>query len=651
MPPETDPRVATQDTTDQPGFKYGHALVEQAKAVSKNFTATFYEDQRFALGESQWPTPASYRAWIGDRWKNRGVRNYTWSTIQQKLAVCLDAEPSIRAEPLTELVSYEQRQDIASAVRHELDRLRWREYIEDVMIDGSILGKGLIHVYPMRDPFTGMYELNLELVDPTRFYPDPAKTRLSECRYVVYEPDMDMATIRKFFPDTYQLVKPESKPIGKMGQTTYTRTEDELIYGATTGEFAINRDGILTDRRADVALIFIKDPTVIQEVKTVLDKEPAPGLKCSSCGTEFDKDQAIFEPAYDSRRPMCPTCGSTEVQPVMLAPQFSREIEKTRKYPNGRLIAKTKDALLYDGPNEYRLREVFPFAEYTHNRVTRRFWGYGDVALLKEVQRAMNKNMAQAIDNLRMCGNAPLEVPAEVPAYRHLGNRPGDQIPCPAPFMGMARYLNPASYNVSLHQIVDSSLKRDFQEIGGVSDVSFGLSPSSPTSGIEVQARQRAASTRTGLHLQKKNQCESDLANIVWQMMNQFYREPRSYQKMLPTGEVEAIVLEVSTLPVDVYVKVSASIDRQEKDNLFGQNLVGLVNAGQVGFYPDLMLPLMGAQDRELVKEIAAREEQRQRALAAQAPAEALPPGAGAESPAPAPPPTGTDQALAAEGV
>ena len=648
MPPD-DPRTLAPSTQDQPGFKYGHALVEQAKAVSKNWTSTFYEDQRFALGESQWPTPASYRAWIGDRWKNRSVRNYTWSTIQQKLAVCLDAEPSIRAEPLTELVSYEQRQDIASAVRHELDRLRWNNYSEDAMIDGAILGKGIVHVYPIRDDRTGMYELNLELVDPTRFYPDPAKTRLAECRYVVWEPDLDMATIRKFFPDTYQFVNPENKPLGKMGQTTYNRTEDELIYGATTGEFAINRDGVLTDRRADVAFIFIKDKTVITEVKDVLEKDPAPGFKCAMCGNEFEKDQAIFQPTYNTRSPMCPKCGSSEVSPIMLAPLFSREAEKTAQYPYGRLICKTKDALLYDGPSEYRLREVFPFAEYTHNRVTRRFWGYGDVALLKEVQRALNKNMAQAIDNLRMCGNAPLEVPAEVPAYRHLGNRPGDQIPCPAPFMGLARYLNPSSYNVTLHQIVDQSLKRDFQETGGVSDVSFGLSPSSPTSGVEVQARQRAASTRIGLHLKSLNEFRSDLANIVWQMMNQFYREPRAYQQLLPTGELESIVLEVSQLPVDVYVKVSASIDRQEKDNLFGQNLMQAVQGGHLGFYPELMLPLMGAQDRSLVKEIQAREEMRMRALQAQSPA--TPPGKEEDMAAVPAPPTGTEQVMAAEGV
>jgi DNA-directed RNA polymerase subunit RPC12/RpoP len=365
------------------------------------------------------------------------------------------------------------------------------------------------------------------------------------------------------------------------------------------------------------------------------------GYRCRSCGNEFETDAATYEPMTDTGNPRCPECGSGELSREMLPPLVRQETERTRKYPFGRLICLTENALLYDGPSRYQLREVFPFAEYVHNRVTRRFWGQGDVARLTEVQLALNKNMAQAIDNLRMNGNRPQEVPAEVPAYRRLGNRPGDQVPVPAAYMGLARYLEGSSYDVRLHQVVDQQLKEDFKEIAGVTPASLGFIGTPPPSGVALEKSLSAGNTRVGRQATAREQGDTDAANIIWQMMNQFYREPRSFNKRLPSGEVEAIVTEVSELPRDVFVKVSISVNREEKDKLFGQNLMLAVKDGHVGFYPDLMLPMMGAPDREVVKEIASREEQRQRALQAAAapPGTNLPQGAGTESPPPGVPP------------
>jgi hypothetical protein len=621
-----DPRTYTDGTTELAAFKYGKALLDSARSQARHFTATAYEDLRFALGETQWPTPSSYRAWFAERWKNRSVRNYTFATIHYKVAMCTQAEPSIRCVALDELSTAEERASIEAAVTHELDRLRWRDYIHDAMFDGAVMGKGIIHVYPMRDDFTGMYYLNLESVDPSRYYPDPAKSKLKEARYLVYEPELDMAMIRKMFPDTWQTVKPKDKTIGRLGDIQYSRTDDEIIYGPATGEITVTKDGYLAERKANVAFIWIKDPTVVDDLKTVLDQPPTPGFKCADCGNDFTADGAAFSPPTERTMPRCPECMSANLTPMMTPPLFTVLKDRARLYPFGRLIALTDSGLLYDGPSEYELSGVFPFVEYNHYRIPRRYWGYGDVALCKSPQQALNKHISQAIDYMRLAGNSPMEVPAEVQAYRHLGTIPGDTIPVPAAFMGMARYLSPGGYNAMFHQVLDQALLMDFQRTTGVTDVASGIAPNAPTSGIEVQSRQAAANTRLGDHMRELNSTSSDLASITYEMMHQFYTEPRAFSAPTPNGELYPIAMEVAQLPVNVSVVVTASLDKQQKDNLFGQNLMAAVQSGQIPFMPDLMLPMMGG-DRETSREIADRAQQAQQQLQAASAQQALLPG------------------------
>src|SRR5580765_1980661 len=107
-----DPRIAeAAKTTDLPGYKLGKALLDSARPQARNYTSSFYEDQRFALGENQWPTPNSFKAWWGERWKNRNVRNYTFAVINFKIGSILGQKPTVRCVPLDEIVSLQECQD------------------------------------------------------------------------------------------------------------------------------------------------------------------------------------------------------------------------------------------------------------------------------------------------------------------------------------------------------------------------------------------------------------------------------------------------------------------------------------------------------------------------------------------------------------
>lgn len=601
-----DSRVDTQSTTELSAYKIGKALLDSARARSRVYTSSFHDDQKFALGENHWALPANYRALFRSKWKNQGVRNYIWAVIHQKLAFILTAEPQIRAEPMRDNVTLEEREDAATVTRHALQLLKWRQQGQAALTDGLITGTGITHIYPTMNEVTQRYDLNLELVDPQRFYKDPSKDRLHEGRFAIYHPELDMSDVRKYFPDTWKLVKPKEKQIGKMGDIQYGRSAEELIYGSGSGELIL-RDGAISERKADVAFVYIKDVEVVSELKDVVVKDPMPGFQCSQCGRTFEEEEGSFTPG--SPMPSCPDCQSTEVSRTMLPPVMEEMEQRSNKYPYGRLICLTDDALLYDGPNRVKIREIFPFSEYINYFIPRRPWGYGEVAMLRTVQESLNRNIAQGIDFMRLAGNGPMEVPAEVQAYRHLGNRPGDVVPVPFAFMGRAHYIAPTGYNPQMHQIIDGALKADMNEVSGVTPVMQGLAPSDPSSGREVEVRAKLGSTRLGLQLSEYNAYASTVASIVYQMKRQFDPEEANYHALQPNGTYSPKAISPGELPEDLRILVESDPDRTEKDNLLGQNVNGFIGQGGLDSpYGDIMLRMIAKGDKALVREIMERK-------------------------------------------
>lgn len=591
-----------QKDTEIPGFIIGKSLIESARAHARQFTSSFYEDWRFLLGENHYGLPASVRALATEPYKSRPVRNWLFASVDHKSAVVLDASPQIHVEPLTDDVNLIDRLRISTAVKHELERLRWDEHAEDVFWDGSALGVGLTHIYVRQDPLTfdteePIYEIKLEHVDPARFYPDPSASRLSDCRFVCYEPLLDLSRIREMFPEKADKVKPDvQEPITNLASgTTFKpqRNDSNLIYGPGQ-ELMLGGDSVIRSRKANVAFIWVKDESTIRDVEIKVLKGARPGLQCTDCSLVHDEDDMT---AMGS----CPGCGGTNLTPVEMPPKTEEVTRKTRQYPFGRLIVLTREVLLYDGPNPHDIDTIFPFASYHHYRVPRRFWGYGDVALLKSPQRVADKNMAQLLDYMRLGANGPFEYPSTAEAYQSLGNAPGQPIPVEPALMGMARYVPTApGFNIAVFQVCDAIVRDDFQRVSGITDVSLGVAPASPTSGVEVQARQRAASTRIGSHMKRLNNYRSDVASIVWQLMAQYYGGLRNYRFQGFNGELTSVQLDVSTLPAGVRIAVSADLDEIEKDKLAGQNLVMFLNqppgspGGVDGPFADLTLAALG---------------------------------------------------------
>ena len=615
-----------------------------ARPRAEAFTSTFESDKKYALGENHWPISRSWSQNQVGQWKSQTVRNYLFTTIDHKAAVVLDATPSIHVEPLDDDVTFQQRQEIGSAVKHELERLRWDEITQDVFLDGAVTGTGLVMCRTEPDKLTQQHKIRIDVVDPRRFYPDPSASRLNECRFVVYEPELDMSVIKSIFPEKGDKVKPSGTvSIGKADVTSETRSRsnDEIVYGPGT-EVVFGQDGLMRSRKANVCFIWIRDDALSSDTVTNTTSPAMQVSVCPECGVKMEQEPGA-EPDD-----LCDHCGYQGEMPLEDQPAIeTQDTIISRAYPFGRMIAMSGDVLLYDGPNPYEIETVFPFAVYTHYRVSRRFWGYGDVALLKSPQMVADKNMAQLLDAMRLTANGPFEYPAEAEGYTNLGNSPGQLVPVPLPFMGKAHYVTPNGYNVQLHSVADEANIRDFQRVSGVSDVSIGTSPSAPTSGVEVQARQRAAATRVGKHLRALNTFRSDLASLVWKVMNQYYIGPRAFMAQTPTSEYEAIVLDVSKLPKGVAVRVDADLDAGEKDKLMGQNIAGFITSGGLENpallpYLDIILSTFGAPP-SLVKELQTRVQMQQMMMQQQAMLGLPPPVSNVANGSAAPPPPSSD--------
>lgn len=692
VPPGTGPN----DPEQAKSWRFAKVLLESAREEARSKTSNFGEDWKFTLGENHWATPTSYRALLATRWQSRTVRNWLFATIDHKLAVLLDADPMIHVEPMNDQVDIIMRSQMSNIIRHELERLRWSDFIEDAGYDGAVCGKGLIHVRVKKDKLSAaqglqFYELVLERVDLTRFYPDPSATRLSECRYVVYEPVLDMSTIREIFPERGHLVKPSiTNDIYKFkDQSGYTRTDQDLIEGSSGSEYVYSKDGTLKSRRAEVSFIWIKDDELELDVRASLLKDQTPGFECQMCGNTYEPEETLpdFSQEGEIAGRICPDCGAPGMREVVLPAAQQMTTEASRKYPFGRMIAVSGDIMLYDGPNPHDIDSVFPFAEYCHYRVPRRFWGYGDTALLKSAQRVADKNMAQALDYLRLAANGPFEHPQEAEAYAGLGTQPGQLVPVPAPYCGLARWVTPTGFDRAMFQMVDAINMQDFQRVGGVSDVSTGIAPVPATSGVEVQARQRAASTRLGLHLKRLNDCRGQLANLVWQMMNQYYVgerifmgdsvtptqvmptmmapqvdpvsgepvDPAMMGSLPPASNSRAIAADVSQLPRGIRVIITADPDDIERDKQMGQTTGALIQSGallnpMIAPFLDIFLRGIGFNET-WAREIQRRVELLQAQGVQAPPVAGVPPEEGGSSGTNAGGSLNADNAYNAEGV
>ena len=202
------------------------------------------------------------------------------------------------------------------------------------------------------------------------------------------------------------------------------------------------------------------------------------------------------------------------------------EGEKKLKYPKGRVITCLPELgiLLSDKKNPYKDGK-FPFILMKNYDIPFEFWGVGEVEQIMSPQHYVNELTNQIIDNAKNTANMQWIIDKNSGIGQgKLTNRPGLVIR-KTPGSEVRRDTPPAMPNYVREQI--EVLKKDIQDISGVFDSLKGEQQGSVTAASAILALQEASQARIRLKIKLMEASLSELAQIVYSRMQQFWKLDR----------------------------------------------------------------------------------------------------------------------------
>lgn len=204
----------------------------------------------------------------------------------------------------------------------------------------------------------------------------------------------------------------------------------------------------------------------------------------------------------------------------------SVEGKKQLKYPKGRVITCLPELgiLLSDKKNPYKDGK-FPFVLMKNYDIPFEFWGVGEVEQIMSPQHYVNELTNQIIDNAKNTANMQWIIDKNSGIGQgKLTNRPGLVIR-KTPGSEVRRDTPPAMPSYVREQI--EVLKKDIQDISGVFDSLKGEQQGSVTAASAILALQEASQARIRLKIKLMEASLSELAQIVYSRMQQFWKLDR----------------------------------------------------------------------------------------------------------------------------
>ena len=238
--------------------------------------------------------------------------------------------------------------------------------------------------------------------------------------------------------------------------------------------------------------------------------------------------------------------------------------EKKLKYPKGRVITCLPDLgiILNDKKNPYKDGR-FPFVLMKNYDVPFKFWGTGEVEQILSPQIYVNELTNQIIDNAKNTANMQWIIDKNSGIGQgKLTNRPGLVIR-KNPGSEVRRDSPPAMPSYVREQI--EILKADIQDISGVLDSLKGEKQTGVVAASAILALQEASQSRIRLKIKIMESNLTELANMVYSRMQQFWKldrwvrvtdiegNPRFQQigQEILQNDFELRVMAGSTMPVN----------------------------------------------------------------------------------------------------
>lgn len=202
------------------------------------------------------------------------------------------------------------------------------------------------------------------------------------------------------------------------------------------------------------------------------------------------------------------------------------EGNKSLKYPQGRVITCLPELgiILSDKKNPYKDGK-FPFVLMKNYDVPFKFWGVGEVEQILSPQIYVNELTNQIIDNAKNTANMQWIIDKNAGIGQgKLTNRPGLVIR-KNPGSEVRRDTPPPMPTYVREQI--DVLKADIQDISGVLDSLKGEKQTGVVAASAILALQEASQSRIRLKIKIMESNLTELANMVYSRMQQFWKLDR----------------------------------------------------------------------------------------------------------------------------
>lgn len=230
---------------------------------------------------------------------------------------------------------------------------------------------------------------------------------------------------------------------------------------------------------------------------------------------------------------------------------------RKRQYPKGRVVvcAPELNLILSDKENPYN-DGLFPFIHLKDYDIPFKFWGMGDVEQLLSPQNYVNELNNQIIDNAKHTANMQWIVDrnAGIPQGT-LTNRPG-LIIRKNPGSEIRRDVPPPMPAYVNDKVQE--MKQDMETISGVHDATAGERPTGIQAGNAIIALQEAGQSRIRLKVKLMEECLSDMANMWYARMQQFWKTDRFVRIVKEEGIAEFDKIDKSILKYDYDIKITA---------------------------------------------------------------------------------------------
>lgn len=477
------------------------------------------DQSRKARGEKDKDWERYYQFWKSKQWASKRIPwksyitiNMVFATIETIVATMTDQNPKITLLPadLTQ-------EDYVDTMQAMIDTI-WRRRevtstIQEVIRNSCVFGTGFFKVFWDPEIEGGKGDVNITSIPPWCIYVDPCAkdTQFDNCEWVCQTEWVSLNYIKRRFPEYASLVKP-----------TGTSKIKKFEKGGPSGINMVGSSGPM-----------VKSPVFdrVEVIGNTLFSNPG------VYGKEIDTDDyLLMEMWFKDDEAICVEEEVEIIDPLTGEVGLDKRLIHKDKYPNGRLVVVCNNVVLEDMPNPYQ-GKFWPFVKLVDNADIAEFWGIGEIELLEDLQRELNKRRSQIIDAANLTGNPVIIMDKDSDVDTDaISNKPGGIIR-KRRGTEVKREAPPAlpSYFFQMGEITN----RDIQTISGIGDILGGLVPKGIRSGSGLSEAQDIASTRVRLKVKQLERSLSQIGKILIRLLQQYYTSDRVVSILGANGRVQ----------------------------------------------------------------------------------------------------------------